>query len=534
LPSLLRDVLPPGTLLKDTYRIDYALGRGGFGITYRAMHKDLELPVAIKEFYPQEHALREGKTGQLIVPNTKQDVYQRNLVRFLREGRILARLNHPNVVQVRDYCEERNTAYLVMELIRGKTLQDELNEQPEKKLPVARVRELIERLVDALSAIHHQEIYHLDIKPENILITPENHLVLVDFGASRQGLGTGSTQAYTLNYAAPEVISGTNLGAHSDLFELGMMLHQMLTGKLPPQALNRLIGDSWSPVDLFEPWRGLVAAMLQIKPEERPRSVLSWWETLLEFEERERRLEKERRRQEEEARKGREAEERRKQEEERQRREIEGRQREERRRQEEEARRRRERIVEAEQQRLLQDIEERNREKSATDSKGSRRGKKEIPKYYLLFVLVCSGFLSLLDQPVAMYIFILAIFTFISLVLLWIMIEREVKPEWIELMFGTEFFSVSFIVCSFRFIVETFFPNVKRFVPNVLTRDWTLTESLICTVCLVAFSNLVIALPTTIIELQKSFSKFQAILISLGTSGLGLGLGLLVRLVASR
>ena len=85
---------------------------------------------------------------------------------------------------------------------------------------ISRVKELIGYLVDALTAIHQQDIYHLDIKPENILITDENKLVLVDFGAARQGLGTSSTQAFTLEYAAPEVIAQKNQGAHSDIFEM--------------------------------------------------------------------------------------------------------------------------------------------------------------------------------------------------------------------------------------------------------------------------------------------------------------------------
>jgi len=107
----MRDVLPPGTRLDEgKYRIDYALGRGGFGITYRAMHVKLEKIVALKEFYPQAYAHREGTTGRLTVALPQQDSYGRGLERFLKEGRILAKLNHSNVVQVQDFFEERGTA----------------------------------------------------------------------------------------------------------------------------------------------------------------------------------------------------------------------------------------------------------------------------------------------------------------------------------------------------------------------------------------------------------------------------------------
>lgn len=154
LPSLLRDVLPHSILLRSgTYRIDYALGRGGFGITYQASHTALGQQVAIKEFYPQEHALREGTTGGLMVPTAKQEVYKRGLGRFLREGQTLAKLNHPNVVRVQDFFEERGTAYLVMELITGSTLRDELDKQPEKRLPPARVETIMSALVGALSTL---------------------------------------------------------------------------------------------------------------------------------------------------------------------------------------------------------------------------------------------------------------------------------------------------------------------------------------------------------------------------------------------
>ncbi|MUG98479.1 hypothetical protein F7734_41765 [Scytonema sp. UIC 10036] len=111
LPSLLRDVLTPGTRLRGgDYSIDYALGRGGFGITYRASHTSLEKLVAIKEFYPQEQAHREGTTGHLTVPTSQEESYQRGLQRFEREGRILAKLNHPNIVQVVDLFQERDTS----------------------------------------------------------------------------------------------------------------------------------------------------------------------------------------------------------------------------------------------------------------------------------------------------------------------------------------------------------------------------------------------------------------------------------------
>ncbi len=325
LPSLLRDVLPSETLLRGgDYQIDYALGRGGFGITYRAAHTRLEKLVAIKEFYPQEQVHREGATGRLTVPKTAQAAYERGLQRFEKEGRILAKLNHANVVKVIDFFKERGTAYLVMELLAGGTLRDELDSQPGKRLSVERVKEIMIAFVDALTAVHQQGIYHLDLKPDNVIVTPEERIVLVDFGASRQDFGTrsgtrSSTHAYTEAYAPPEVMAGKGVGVESDLFELAMMLHEMLTGKLPPTALNRLMKDDWLPYELDEPWRGMVTAALQIQPQYRPKSLQEWWGTVLQFEEEQRRREEERKRQEAE----REAEAKAKVEEEQRQREVE-------------------------------------------------------------------------------------------------------------------------------------------------------------------------------------------------------------------
>ncbi|NJL64945.1 MAG: protein kinase [Methylacidiphilales bacterium] len=276
----MRDVLPFNTLLQNgNYRIDYPLGRGGFGITYQAIHSSLKKIVAIKEFYPQEHALRNSSNGELIVPTTKQEIYQRGIDRFLCEGQTLAKLNHPNVVRVENFFRERGTAYLVMELITGDTLHEELEKQPNRRFYPAQIEKIMSALVGALTEVHLQGIYHLDLKPENVLVTPEGRLVLVDFGASRQGLGSGTiSQAFTLNYAPLEVISGRDFGAASDIFELGMMIHEMLTGRLPPSALDRLSGNEWNPQGFVEPWQYLLASALNLYKDARSQDVKLWWE----------------------------------------------------------------------------------------------------------------------------------------------------------------------------------------------------------------------------------------------------------------
>ncbi|BAU13204.1 serine/threonine protein kinase [Leptolyngbya sp. NIES-3755] len=275
--------LPPGTLLNyGKYEIIRVLGQGGFGITYEAKHLGLGGSVAIKEFYAQEYAQREHTTGQ-IVAITSADSYQRALQRFIREGRILEGIDHPNIVRVRDLFEERSTAYLVMDFIKGQTLREELEQLPNHRLRSAQIGVIIEALVSALETVHQNNIYHLDIKPENILITDHRQVKLIDFGAARQGFSSRTTRAYSPAYAAPEVIAGNDISGASDLFELGMVLYEMLVGEPAPTATQRLVSIAVENQDLIkfdpleQPWKALLEDALHLRIEQRSHSVQSWW-----------------------------------------------------------------------------------------------------------------------------------------------------------------------------------------------------------------------------------------------------------------
>jgi eukaryotic-like serine/threonine-protein kinase len=282
----MHNLLRPGTLLRGgDYRIDYALGQGGFGITYQALDLSLDRSVAIKEFYPREYAHRERATGNVLVPDSDTPAYQRWLGRFEREGRILARLDHPGIVKVFALFQERNTAYLVMKLLPGGSLRDELKTQPEQCFSEQRVIEVMNALVEALDAVHSEGVYHLDLKPDNVMVTSSGQVVLIDFGAARQESSDmtsnrgqrSSTLAITPNYAPLELLNGEPIGAGSDLFELGMMLHELLTGNCPPAVLSRLSQEVWEPQTLSNPWRDLLIQALHLRREHRPSQVKQWW-----------------------------------------------------------------------------------------------------------------------------------------------------------------------------------------------------------------------------------------------------------------
>lgn len=280
LRALMSDMLPNGSVLRETYKLEYPIGRGAFGITYKARHLTLDQVVAVKEFYPRDHAIRHGVDSSVSATPDQRQVFERNLQRFVAQGRSLAQLAHTNVVRVFDMFNERGTAYLVMELVDGVTLRDVLNQAPNFALPVAQVESVTAQLVAALGAVHESRIYHLDVKPENVLVDDSGRVVLVDFGAARQGFSRLSTQAYTVQYAAPEVVAGDDVGPDSDLFELGMLVYEMLVGERAPCALERLLKkNDWTPDNLPDPWRVLVNSATRMKRSERPISVTSWWQT---------------------------------------------------------------------------------------------------------------------------------------------------------------------------------------------------------------------------------------------------------------
>jgi len=279
--ALMKEMLPFDWMLqKGRYQIDHPLGFGGFGVTYRAMHVGLDMIVAIKEFFPRDKAQRDHSNHRISAPTPQAEAFQRGLKRFTAEGRILASLSDPHVVRVQDWFEEHGTAYLVMDLIRGVTLRDELKAAG-GPLPESRVRELTGQLVNALETIHEKGIYHLDIKPENLMVRKEDeNVVLIDFGSARlEGLTSGTTQPFTPSYAPPEVIdcgSRADIDARSDLYELGMVLYELLTGKSPAGGLVKR--DDSLLLDVPETWRPAVIEATRFYREERPQTVREWWE----------------------------------------------------------------------------------------------------------------------------------------------------------------------------------------------------------------------------------------------------------------
>jgi serine/threonine protein kinase len=273
--------LAEGTLLKGGhYHIGPVLGRGSFGTTFRAVDKRLARLVAIKEFFP-EGSVRQGAT---ILPPASlgRAGFEQERAAFAREALLLARFHRPGIVAVYDAFEENDTAYMVMEWIKGKTLSQLLKERG-GPLPAANAVRYILSVADALSAVHEEHLLHRDVKPGNIIVNERDEAVLIDFGAARSfdryQRTTAMTAIGTPGYAPLEQWgSSGRFGPPSDVYALAATLYHLLTGVMPPSAADRAAGDTLvAPRTLnpaVPPWVDVaVCAALAVQMDARPQTM---------------------------------------------------------------------------------------------------------------------------------------------------------------------------------------------------------------------------------------------------------------------
>jgi serine/threonine protein kinase len=216
--------IQPGARL-DAFEIKDVIGHGAFSEVYLA-----EDPQGRKVVLKLPHDAIIGDTA--------------TFDRFRRELEIAKRLDHPGIQHSYDLGAHRSRPYLVMEYVEGETLRDLLDR--EKKLPTARAIDLTEQLAEAMAYAHAQGVFHRDLKPENLLITPEGRLVVTDFGialleGARRLTWRWLTSAVgTPDYMAPEQIQGKRGDARTDIYAIGIMLFEMLTGRVPWEGDNPL------------------------------------------------------------------------------------------------------------------------------------------------------------------------------------------------------------------------------------------------------------------------------------------------------
>ena len=239
--------LPLGTILNGRYMTGKVLGIGGFGITYLGYDLTLDIRVAIKEYMPSAFATRHSDRYQVTLTGKTDADYQNGMKRFLDEAKILAKLqNTPNIVTVQNYFQENNTAYFVMEYVEGVNLKTYLSSQG-GRVSWERALELLVPVMKALTQVHAQNILHRDISPDNICITPGGESRLLDFGAARFAVGDGKSVSVILKHGyAPEeqYSSHGNQGPWTDVYAMGATLYRCITGVLPPDAVERMHGDT--------------------------------------------------------------------------------------------------------------------------------------------------------------------------------------------------------------------------------------------------------------------------------------------------
>ncbi len=253
--------LPIGTNLKDC-EITNILGSGAFGITYLAYDKLLDRAVAIKEYFPRDFAIRDGKN--FVVPKLDSDpeLFSWGLERFFLEGRTLAKFRHISIVGVSRIFREMGTAYLIMDYEAGSSLGEHIL-QHSKHLLGGRTDfskdelfKIVRYIGGGLKAMHATGIIHRDIKPENIIIRKNGVPVLLDFGAARQAMRKKNpklTVIATPAYAPPEqFLQDGEQGPWTDIFAFGAVLYQMVSGEKPLDAGTRLLDISESKPDPFD------------------------------------------------------------------------------------------------------------------------------------------------------------------------------------------------------------------------------------------------------------------------------------------
>ena len=241
--------IKPGSLLYDRYTVGRAIGFGGFGITYIAWDNKLMQKVAIKEYMPSEYATRvPGNLTVTVYDGERYTEFMTGLQKFLDEAQRLAKFqNVPGIVRILDCFSENLTAYIVMEYLDGMTLKQYLAEHG-GKLPYEEAVEFILPVLAALQAVHKEGIIHRDISPDNIFITEDGEVKLLDFGAARYA-STGYSKSLSVilkpGYApAEQYLSHGEQGPWSDVYATAATLYRMITGVVPEEALERKEKDS--------------------------------------------------------------------------------------------------------------------------------------------------------------------------------------------------------------------------------------------------------------------------------------------------
>lgn len=282
--------LKPGTELQDRFIVGHVLGAGGFGITYVGYDKLLLRKVAIKEYYPEQFIIR--KEDGLTVSVASQDdqpKFRKGIQQFLEEARSVARLQDiKGVVEISSFFEQNSTGYIVMEYLEGMDVKTILKKSGNKK-DYDWCRRVVLTVLNILKEVHKRGVLHRDIAPDNIFVTNEGVIKLIDFGAARHAselANRNTSVVLKVGYAPIEQYSkNSNQGPYTDIYAVAALFYRMLTGQKPIPANERLENDSLimpSQMGVWLPEQAEFGIMccLNVKPEYRLQSAEEFMEVL--------------------------------------------------------------------------------------------------------------------------------------------------------------------------------------------------------------------------------------------------------------
>ena len=236
------------SILRGQYLVGKSIGQGGFGITYVGFDMNLEMKVAIKEYFPYGFATRNRRINDnvLLLKQEYKDFYEQEKNAFIEEARILAMCNDlPGIVKVRDYFQENNTCYIVMEYLEGITLKDYMKNHG-GVLEAKTVFDMMEPVIRSMIQIHGHGVIHKDISPDNIMLINNNKVKLIDFGAAqrRENKEVTTINTYKERFSPPEQREESGeVGTYSDIYAFCATMYYLMTGQAPDDVLDRMKND---------------------------------------------------------------------------------------------------------------------------------------------------------------------------------------------------------------------------------------------------------------------------------------------------
>ena len=279
--------LPAGTVLRE-WRLEEVLGVGGFGIVYKGRGIYFDELVAIKEYFPSSISERDDDDTVVPIDSDAEEVHALGLKKFVEEAKLLWNLStptrHPNIVSVRSLFEIHGTAYMVMDFEDGMALSKMLKQGV--KFNERSLWDIIRPVAEGLDRAHRVGVLHRDIKPPNILINDDGRPVLIDFGSARFEAAEATSTKVTFHtppYAALEQYVKTYpQGPWTDIYALGVVLYECVTGQKPPEVLERMHGGKDERLSdskrtgYSKKFLEAIDAAMTIRPQERPQSISQW------------------------------------------------------------------------------------------------------------------------------------------------------------------------------------------------------------------------------------------------------------------